>query len=89
MSDLLRPVGSTALATAAYSAGLGAVAACGCVTPIPETQAYVARILGLMGAEAQIPVAARGATGGVRGTFGWLRRSSAEGGGAIESRSSH
>jgi hypothetical protein len=25
------------------------VAACGCVPPIPETTAYVARILGLLG----------------------------------------
>ena len=29
-------------------AGRGAVAACGCVPAIPKTQAYVARVLGLM-----------------------------------------
>jgi hypothetical protein len=37
------------LALAAYNAGPGAVEACNCVPDIPETQAYVARILGLMG----------------------------------------
>jgi len=36
------------LALAAYNAGPGAVGACGCVPPFPETQAYVARILGLL-----------------------------------------
>ena len=36
------------LALAAYNAGPGAVAACDCVPPYPETQAYVARILGLL-----------------------------------------
>ncbi len=50
MSDLLRRFGSPALALAAYNAGPGAVAACGCVPAYPETQAYVARILGLMDA---------------------------------------
>ena len=54
MSDLLRQFGSTSLALAAYNAGPGAVAACRCVPPIPETQAYVARILGLMGAAGEI-----------------------------------
>ena len=49
MSDLLRRFGSPALALAAYNAGPGAVAACGCVPGIPETQAYVSRILGLLG----------------------------------------
>jgi len=34
---------------AAYNAGPGPVAACGCVPPIAETTAYVARILGLLG----------------------------------------
>ena len=42
-------VGSVALALAAYNAGAGTVDRCGCVPAIPETQAYVARILGLMG----------------------------------------
>jgi soluble lytic murein transglycosylase-like protein len=49
MRDLLRRLGSVPLALAAYNAGAGAVERCGCVPPYPETQAYVARILGLMG----------------------------------------
>jgi len=48
MSDLLREFKSIPLALAAYNAGPGAVAACECVPPYPETQAYVARILGLL-----------------------------------------
>jgi Transglycosylase SLT domain len=48
MRDLLRRFGSVPLALAAYNAGPGAVARCGCVPPYPETQAYVARILGLL-----------------------------------------
>jgi hypothetical protein len=48
MSDLLRRFGSIPLALAAYNAGPGAVAACGCIPPYPETQAYVARILALL-----------------------------------------
>lgn len=48
MRDLLRELGSVPLALAAYNAGPGAVGACGCVPPYPETQAYVARILGLL-----------------------------------------
>jgi soluble lytic murein transglycosylase-like protein len=51
MHDLLRRFGSVPLALAAYNAGAGAVAACGCVPPYPETQAYVARILGLIGGQ--------------------------------------
>jgi Transglycosylase SLT domain/D-alanyl-D-alanine carboxypeptidase len=49
MSQLLRQFHSVPLALAAYNAGSGAVAACGCVPPYPETQAYVARILALAG----------------------------------------
>ncbi|HEU4657882.1 MAG TPA: transglycosylase SLT domain-containing protein [Capillimicrobium sp.] len=49
MHDLLRQFGSVPLALAAYTAGPARVAACGCVPPIPETTAYVAAILGLMG----------------------------------------
>jgi hypothetical protein len=49
MHDLLARFASVPLALAAYNAGPGAVAACGCVPAIPETQAYVARILGLLG----------------------------------------
>jgi hypothetical protein len=48
MSDLLRQFRSIPLALAAYNAGPGAVAACDCVPPYPETKAYVARILGLL-----------------------------------------
>lgn len=48
MSDLLGRFGSPALALAAYNAGPGPVAACGCVPAIPETTAYVARILALL-----------------------------------------
>jgi hypothetical protein len=54
MSDLIRQFGSVSLAIAAYNAGPAPVAACQCVPAIPETQAYVARILGLMGASGQI-----------------------------------
>ena len=49
MRDLLRRFSSVPLALAAYNAGSGAVAGCMCVPPYPETQAYVARILGLLG----------------------------------------
>ncbi len=49
MADLLEQFSDPALALAAYNAGPGAVAPCSCVPAIPETQAYVARILGLMG----------------------------------------
>jgi soluble lytic murein transglycosylase-like protein len=55
MSDLLRRFGSVALALAGYNAGAGAVDRCGCVPAIPETQAYVIRILGLMGGAASAP----------------------------------
>ena len=49
MSELLEQFGGQIqLALAAYNAGPGAVSACSCVPPYPETQTYVARILGLM-----------------------------------------
>lgn len=48
MHDLLAQFASVPLALAAYNAGSGAVAACGCVPPYPETQAYVAKIVGLL-----------------------------------------
>ena len=48
MSDLLEQFGRIPLALAAYNAGPAPVEACGCVPAYPETQAYVARILGLM-----------------------------------------
>ena len=49
MRDLLGRFGSVPLALAAYNAGPGAVAGCGCIPPYPETRSYVARILGLLG----------------------------------------
>jgi hypothetical protein len=49
MRDLLRRFGAVPLALAAYNAGPAPVARCGCVPSIPETQGYVARILGLLG----------------------------------------
>jgi len=55
MRDLLRRFASVPLALAAYNAGSGAVAACGCIPPLPETQAYVARILGLLGGAGGAP----------------------------------
>ena len=58
MSDLLGQFGSVPLALAAYNAGPGAVAACGCVPAYPETQAYVARILGLIGGAGVAPAPA-------------------------------
>ncbi|MEA2357894.1 MAG: hypothetical protein QOI62_1154 [Solirubrobacteraceae bacterium] len=48
MRDLLRTFASVPLALAAYNAGSEAVRACGCVPAIPETEAYVAEILGLL-----------------------------------------
>src|SRR6185503_18846288 len=48
MRDLLGRFGSVPLALAAYNAGPGAVAGCGCIPPFAETRAYVARILGLL-----------------------------------------
>ncbi len=48
MSDLIRQFGAPPLALAAYNAGPAPVEACGCVPSIPETQAYVTRILALL-----------------------------------------
>jgi soluble lytic murein transglycosylase-like protein len=48
MRDLLGRFGSVPLALAAYNAGAGAVAGCACIPSFPETQAYVAKILGLL-----------------------------------------
>lgn len=48
MSDLIRQLGSPQLALAAYNAGPAQVEACNCIPPIPETQAYVTRILALL-----------------------------------------
>lgn len=49
MADLLRQFGSPELALAAYNAGPAPVEACRCIPPYPETQAYVTRILALIG----------------------------------------
>ncbi len=49
MSDLLKQFGSPALALAAYNAGPGAVSPCNCVPNYPETQAYVTKILAMLG----------------------------------------
>ena len=59
MRDLLRRFGSVPLALAAYNAGPGAVARCGCIPPYPETRGYVARILGLLGAAGEAPAGGR------------------------------
>jgi hypothetical protein len=48
MRDLLRQFASVPLALAAYNAGPARVGACMCIPPIPETQAYVAAILGML-----------------------------------------
>jgi hypothetical protein len=54
MRDLLRRFGSVPLALAAYNAGAGAVEQYGGIPPYPETRAYVARILGLLGGAGDI-----------------------------------
>jgi len=56
MSDLLRRFGSPQLALAAYNAGPAPVEACHCVPAIPETQAYVSRILALLGGAGALAV---------------------------------
>jgi hypothetical protein len=48
MSDLIHQFGSPELALAAYNAGPAPVEACHCVPAIPETSAYVARIMALV-----------------------------------------
>ncbi len=49
MSDLINQFGSAELALAAYNAGPAPVEACHCIPAYPETRAYVARILALLG----------------------------------------
>jgi hypothetical protein len=56
MSDLLHQFGSPQLALAAYNAGPAPVEACDCVPAIPETAAYVSRILALLGGAAALAV---------------------------------
>ena len=58
MRDLLRQFGAVPLALAAYNAGPGAGRRCGCVPAIPETQAYVADILGLLNGAGDLAAAA-------------------------------
>jgi hypothetical protein len=55
MSDLLRRLGSPQLALAAYNAGPAPVEACRCVPSIPETAAYVTRIMALLGGAGALP----------------------------------
>jgi hypothetical protein len=49
MADLIHQFGSPELALAAYNAGPAPVEACHCIPAYPETQAYVTRILALLG----------------------------------------
>ena len=56
MSDLIHQFGSPELALAAYNAGPAPVEACHCVPAIPETSAYVARIMALLGGAGALPV---------------------------------
>jgi soluble lytic murein transglycosylase-like protein len=59
MSDLLRQFGGAPqLALAAYNAGPAPVEACDCVPAYPETQAYVTRILALLGGAGALVVPA-------------------------------
>ncbi|HEY2479965.1 MAG TPA: transglycosylase SLT domain-containing protein [Solirubrobacterales bacterium] len=56
MSDLIHQFGSPELALAAYNAGPAPVEACNCVPAIPETSAYVARIMALLGGAGALAV---------------------------------
>jgi hypothetical protein len=56
MSDLIGQLGSPELALAAYNAGPAPVEACHCIPAIPETQAYVTRILALLGGAGALAV---------------------------------
>ena len=58
MSDLLRQFGNSSLALAAYNAGPAPVEACSCIPDYPETQAYVSRILALLGGAGALVVPA-------------------------------
>ncbi len=58
MSDLIHQFGSPQLALAAYNAGPAPVEACDCVPGYPETQAYVSRILALLGGAGALVVPA-------------------------------
>ena len=56
MHDLLVQFGSPELALAAYNAGPAPVEACHCIPPYPETQAYVTRIIALLGGAGALAV---------------------------------
>jgi transglycosylase-like protein with SLT domain/D-alanyl-D-alanine carboxypeptidase-like protein/putative Flp pilus-assembly TadE/G-like protein len=58
MADLIQQFGSPELALAAYNAGPAPVEACSCVPAIPETSAYVARIMALLGGAGALAVPA-------------------------------
>lgn len=58
MSDLIHQFGSPELALAAYNAGPAPVEACHCIPAIPETSAYVARIMALLGGAGALAVPA-------------------------------
>jgi hypothetical protein len=58
MSDLIHQFGAPELALAAYNAGPAPVDACSCVPAIPETSAYVARIMALLGSAGALAVPA-------------------------------
>jgi soluble lytic murein transglycosylase-like protein len=58
MSDLIHQFGSPELALAAYNAGPAPVESCSCVPAIPETSAYVARIMALLGGAGALAVPA-------------------------------
>jgi hypothetical protein len=58
MHDLIGRLGSPQLALAAYNAGPAPVEACDCVPSIPETTAYVSRILALLGGAGAIALPA-------------------------------
>jgi soluble lytic murein transglycosylase-like protein len=55
MSELITRFRSMPLALAAYNAGPGAVGSCNCVPPYPETRAYLARIMALLGGSGAAP----------------------------------
>jgi hypothetical protein len=58
MSDLIHQFGSPELALAAYNAGPAPIEACHCVPAIPETSAYVARIMALLSGAGALAVPA-------------------------------
>ncbi len=49
IGEVANRLGSPQIALAAYNAGPAPVEACHCVPAIPETSAYVSRILALLG----------------------------------------